>query len=133
MIRITIVLAALSAAALDAGAAPSVEVDQATVDALATTYTFGAVEAPLTGCIVTLEATPSDLRSVTVNASCRDRFAFLRAVSRWEPTGGGSIRLLGGEPLRELSNFSPVQDATGVYLRGGFEGERSAYELRPPQ
>ena len=127
MIRIAIAWIALTAAVVAAMAEP---VDQATVDLLATTYTFGVAEAPQGRCTVTLNAAPTT--SVTIGKHCRD-FAVLRDVTRWEPTGGASISLLGGTPLRELSNLSPVQDGTGVYLRGGFAGDKNVYELRPPQ
>jgi hypothetical protein len=127
MIRIAIAWIALTAAVVGAMAEP---VDQATVDLLATTYTFGIAEARQGRCTVTLNAVPTT--SVTIGKHCGG-FAVLRNVTRWEPTGGGSIRLLGHAPLRELSNLSPVQGATGVYLRGGFAGDKRVYELRPPQ
>ena len=110
--------------------------DAATVEVLATTYTVGAVEAPLVGCVVTLKARPHRTKGrfgypVAINGACRKHSAWLRAVSRWEPTGGGSLRILGGAPYRELADFSPVQGEIGVYLRAGFAGH--LYELRPPQ
>lgn len=113
-------------------------VEQAAVGSIAGTYTFGAVEASLVGCRVTLEATPvgrgagHTTRSVSFSAACGERFAALRAVRQWAWTGGGSIAFFGGDPARELSDFSPVQDGTGVYLRGGFEGDAGVYELRQP-
>ena len=105
------------------------------VDALTGAYDFGVAEAPLRGCVVTLKGPSAQTKRragmpVTINARCRHRYPILRSVSRWEPTGGGSVRLLGGKRLRELSDFSPVQDGSGVYLRGGFEGEANVYELR---
>lgn len=127
MIRIAIAWIALSAAVVAAMAEP---VDQATVDILATTYTFGVAEAPQSRCTVTLNAAPTT--SVTIGKHCGD-FAVLRDVTHWEPTGGASISLLGGTPLGERANLSPVQDATGVYLRGGFADDKNVYELRPPQ
>jgi hypothetical protein len=126
MIRIAVACAALAAAAF---AAPAEPVSQATVDLLATTYTFAVAETPPGRCTVTLDAAPT---TVTIGQHCR-AFTVLRDVTRWKPTGGASISLLGGAPLRELSNLSPVQDATGVYLRGGFAGDKRVYELRPPQ
>ena len=141
MIRFATILMGLLASTVYAVAAPapsSNAVDPATVEALATTYTFGVTDEPLLGCIVKLK--PMQKRSkgksgrpVEINEQCRDRFPALSQVTRWEPTGGGSIKLLGGKPYQELSDFSPVQDATGVYLRGGFEGDKAIYELRPPQ
>jgi hypothetical protein len=127
MIRIAIAWIAMTCAAVAAMAEP---VEQATVDLLATTYAFGVAGSPQGRCTVTLNAAPAT--SVTLGKHCRD-FPVLREVTHWEPTGGASIRLLGGTPLRELSNLSPVQDATGVYLRGGFAGDNNLYELRPPQ
>ena len=139
MIRISLILATLCGGVLGAAAEPlrpSGPVDAATVEVLAMTYTFGPVEVPLVGCVVTLKATPHRTAGrfgypVAINAACREHFSWLRTVSRWEPTGGGSLRLLGGAPFRELADFSPVQDGTGVYLHGGFAGH--LYELRPPQ
>lgn len=139
MIRIGIIFAALCAGTLGATAEPlrrSAAVDKATVEVLATTYTFGVAEAPLVGCVVVLRAKPLRAKErvgfpVAINGECRKHFPWLRKVSRWEPTGGGSLRLLGGARFRELADFSPVQDGTGVYLHGGFAGH--LYELRPPQ
>jgi hypothetical protein len=127
MIRTSLFITGLFAVTLGAAAE---SVDRATVDALATTYTFGVAEAPTVGCIVELKA---ERRVVVINDRCRERFPQLGAVSNWQPTGGASIALFGGTPLRELSNFSPAQDGTGVYLRGGFAGDPAVYELRPPQ
>jgi hypothetical protein len=110
-------------------------VDQATVDALAQSYTFGAAETVHQGCRITLQAAPvrsRDTRPVHLNSACRERFPVLRAVTRWRPTGGASVALFGGEPLHEIADFSPVQDGSGVYLRGGFEGDTNIYELRTP-
>jgi hypothetical protein len=111
--------------------------EQAAVGSLVGTYTFGVAEASLVGCRVTLEATPvghaagHTTRSVSFGSAC-ENFASLRAVRQWAWTGGGSISFFGGDPTRELSDFSPVQDVTGVYLRGGFEGDAGVYELRQP-
>ena len=140
----TLLMLSLSCAALVAGAmamplaaaAPPAPARQATVDALAGRYNFGAAEAPLTRCAVRLGAKPVRGAGrvglpVTINAKCRWSFPALRLVSRWEPAGGASLHLLGGRPLHELSDFSPVQDGSGVYLRGGFAGDRKVYELRP--
>lgn len=109
---------------------------RAAVDALAGAYDFGVAEAPLRGCVVTLKGAPAQTKGraglpVSLGASCRHRFPVLRNVLRWEPTGGGSVRLLGGKHLHELSDFSPVQDGSGVYMRGGFEGAARVYQLRP--
>lgn len=88
------------------------------------------------GCRVTLEAAQvrrvagQTTRSVSFGSACGEQFAVLRAVRQWAWTGGGSIAFFGGDPTRELSDFSPVQDGTGVYLRGGFEGDAGVYELR---
>ena len=117
------------------GAALSGREDRAAVDALTGAYDFGVAEAPPRGCVVTLKGPSAQTKRragmpVAINARCRHRYPILRSVSRWEPTGGGSVRLLGDKPLRELSDFSPVQDGSGVYLRGGFEGEAKVYELR---
>jgi hypothetical protein len=144
MIRFAAILICMFAGAVvafadSAPSAPSsAAVDRAAIAALATTYTFGVSDEPLLGCIVKLK--PALKRSkgrsgrpVEINEQCHDRFPALSRVTRWEPTGGGSIRLLGGKPYQELSDFSPVQDATGVYLRGGFKGDKAIYELRPPQ
>jgi hypothetical protein len=112
--------------------------EQAAVGSLVGTYTFGVAEASLVGCRVTLEATPvgqvagQTTRSVSFSSACGENFASLRAVRQWTWTGGGSISFFGGDPTRELSDFSPVQDGTGVYLRGGFEGHTGVYELRQP-
>jgi hypothetical protein len=140
MFRLSLILVALCTGSLCAVAAlrPSAPVDQATLGALATRYTFASAGALPQGCIVTLSRGPALTKprlgfAVTINAACRRHYPSLKAVARWEPTGGGSLRLLGGSPLHELSDFSPVQDASGVYLRGGFDGERTVYQLRPPQ
>jgi len=141
MIRSTITTLCILAAVLSAAAEPlrpSSVADQGTVDALAATYTFSMTDQPLVGCIVELKATPVQAkgrfgRPVKINEQCTDRFPFLAQVTRWEPTGGGSIRLLGGKPFQEISDFAPVQDASGVYLRGSFPDDKSTYELRPPQ
>ncbi len=108
---------------------------QAAVEGLAGAYTFGVAGAEAGGCVVRLEAAPPETKSlpgfpVTIGAICLRRFASLSDVWRWQPTGGGSFRLLGGAPLREISNFSPVQDGSGVYGRGGFENDKNVYELR---
>jgi hypothetical protein len=113
-------------------------IEQAAVGSIVGAYTFGVAEASLVGCGVTLEATPvgraagHTTRSVAFSSACGDHFATLRAVRQWAWTGGGSIAFFGGDPTRELSDFSPVQDGTGVYLRGGFEGDVRVYELRQP-
>jgi hypothetical protein len=113
-------------------------IEEAAVGSIGGTYTFGVAEGPLLGCRVTLEATPvgraagHTTRSVSFSSSCRERFAVLRAVRQWAWISGGSIAFFGGEPFRELSDFSPVQDGTGVYLRGGFERDTGIYELRQP-
>jgi hypothetical protein len=111
-------------------------VSQATLGALAQSYTFGVVENAPGSCRVTLASTPvrhalgRATRPVTLNSACQ-KFASLRGVARWSPTSGASIALFGGAPLHEIADFSPVQDATGVYLRGGFAGDAHIYELRP--
>lgn len=107
---------------------------QAAVEGFAGAYTFGVAGAQLQGCVLRLEEAP-DAKGlpglpVTIGAKCLRKFASLKDVSRWQPTGGGSFRLLGGAPLREISNFSPVQDGSGVYSRGGFENDKNVYELR---
>ena len=113
-------------------------IEQAAVGSIVGGYTLGAAEASLVGCRVTLEATPMGraaghtTRSVSFSSACVENFAALRAVRQWAWTGGGSIAFFGGDPSRELSDFSPVQDGTGVYLRGGFEGDAGVYELRQP-
>ncbi len=112
--------------------------EQAAVGSLVGTYTFGVAEDSRVSCRVTLEATPvghlagQTTRSVSFSSACGENFASLRAVRQWAWTGGGSISFFGGDPTRELSDFSPVQDGTGVYLRGGFEDETGVYELRQP-
>jgi hypothetical protein len=112
-------------------------VEQLAVGSFVGAYTLGVAEASLVGCRVTFEATPvghvagHTTRSVSFSSACGENFASLRAVRQWAWTGGGSIAFFGGDPTRELSDFSPVQDATGVYLRGGFEGDSGVYELRP--
>lgn len=111
--------------------------DQATIDGLANDYALAVAGVPVR-CTLSLKAkfarAGAPLRlPVSMSGSCRDRFPSLGRVSNWEPTGGGSIRLLGGTPLRELADFSPVQDGSGVYLRGGFAGDSTIYELRLPQ
>jgi len=121
-----------------AATAPAEAVDQAAVDAFAQTYTFGVPGGVPNECRVTLAATPilrtpeHVTRPVQINAACRQNFRSLSAVTRWSPTGGASIALFGGEPVRELADFSPAQDGTGVYLRGGFQGDANIYELRAP-
>lgn len=119
------ILAAIAIAAADAAQANNA-VDQATIEALARSYSFGVAETQLGGCAVTLKANSA----VELGANCRARFPVLRDVTSWTPTGGASIALFGGTPLREIADFAPVQDGTGVYLRGGFEGDRNLYELR---
>ncbi|MES1199662.1 MAG: hypothetical protein ABUS48_06755 [Pseudomonadota bacterium] len=110
--------------------------EQAAVESIVGAYSFGAAEASLVGCRVTLEATPvgradgHTTRSVSLSSACGEHFPALRAVRQWVWTGGGGIAFFGSQPSRELSDFSPVQDATGVYLRGGFEGDAGVYELR---
>ena len=87
---------------------------------------------------LTLAATPvgrlagQTTRSVSFSSACVEKFTSLRAVRQWAWTGGGSISFFGGDPIRQLSDFSPVQDGTGVYLRGGFEDDAGVYELRQP-
>lgn len=136
MIRFVIPLAVLSVCAVDAATEPLAPpvLDAATVDVLATIYAFDATGAPPSGCTVSLAASPVERagRPVTVGAPCLARYPVLAAVTHWEPTGGASISLL-GERSQALSYLSPVQDGTGVYLRGGFEGDQTVYEMRPPQ
>lgn len=45
-------------------------------------------------------------RSVVFSSACGENFASLRAVWQWAWTGGGSIPLFGGDPARELYDFS---------------------------
>jgi hypothetical protein len=141
MIRIAIACvcgtAAFFSAAADS-ALPSRAADEAVIRALAVPYTFNVVNAARGGCVVRLEAAPAQSdrqigHPLFIDRRCRARFPVLRLVARWAPTGGASIRLLGGTPLRELSDFSPVQDGSGVYLRGGFAGAAGVFELRPAQ
>jgi len=112
--------------------------EQVAVGLLAGAYTFGVAEGSLVGCRVTLAATPvgrlagQTTRSVSFSSACVEKFTSLRAVRQWAWTGGGSISFFGGDPIRQLSDFSPVQDGTGVYLRGGFEDDAGVYELRQP-
>ncbi len=108
---------------------------RAAVESLAGAYTFAVAEGAGRGCVVRLLRAPVQTKRraglpVAIDAGCRRRFPVLRAVVRWQPTGGGSLRLLGGAPFRELSDFSPVQDGSGVYVRGGFAGAPQVYELR---
>src|SRR6185369_12382349 len=136
VIRIGLVFLMLCAGCDCAMAKTDASVDQAALQSLATTYSFGVAETASAGCVVRLKAVRGKVRRgfpLSINARCRQRFPILRTVSRWEPTGGGSLRLLGGSPFHELSDFAPVQDGSGVYLRGGFAGDRHVYELRPPQ
>jgi len=136
VIRFVIPLAALSLCVVSAATEPleSSVVEAATVDVLATTYAFDATGAPPSGCTVSLAASPVQRagRPVTIGAACRARYPVLAAVTHWEPTGGASIRLW-GKRSRVLSELSPVQDGNGVYLRGGFEGDQTVYEMHPPQ
>src|SRR5689334_22662560 len=117
------------------GFARAEDVNQATLDALAQRYAFNAIATPNAGCHVTLAASPvrhsseHAMRPVTFNSACRT-FASLRGITHWSPTGGASLALFGGKPLQEIADFSPVQDGTGVYLRGGFAGDARVYELR---
>ncbi|MBI1360705.1 MAG: hypothetical protein GC155_10560 [Alphaproteobacteria bacterium] len=120
----------LLAAAVAAPAAPQEAPGPDLLDALSGRYSFGLAEKKPEGCIVTLEA--SGDQAVRMGGRCK-RYAVLHEITRWEPTGGGGIRLMGGKPLREISDFSPVQDGSGVYLRGGFADDSQIYELRPPQ
>jgi hypothetical protein len=133
MTRISFLLAAV----IGLSGAAMADVEQATVDALAGTYVFGASEMPGEGCRVTLKREPvlrkaqHVLRPALFNSACAKTFSSLHGVTHWAATGGASIALFGGDPLTETADFSPVQDATGVYLRGGFEGDSKIYELRP--
>jgi hypothetical protein len=136
MIRASLLLA--SAIGISAfGLSQAETVNQATIDALARSYSFGVVETAHDRCRVTLTATPARrasgraaTRPVSFNSACR-KFASLRGVTHWAPTGGASVALFGGDRLHEIADFSPVQDGTGVYLRGGFAGDARLYELRP--
>jgi len=136
VIRFAIPFAALSVCAVSAATEPPEPsaFDAATVDVLATTYAFDATGARPSGCTVSLAASPVERagRPVTIGAGCRERYPALAAVTHWKPTGGASISLL-GERSQVLSDLSPVQDGSGVYLRGGFEGDQTVYEMRPPQ
>src|SRR5262245_34151070 len=96
--------------------------ERAAVDAIAGTYAFTTAGTADENCRVTLNSTEIGhtagvtLRSASVDPACRARFAALADVRTWAWTGGGSISLFGGEPTREVAHFSPVQDATGVFL-----------------
>jgi hypothetical protein len=136
VIRLVIPFAALSVCAVGTATEPLElpVVDAATVDVLATTYAFDATGAPPSGCTVSLAASPVERagRPVTIGSACGARYPVLAAVTHWEPTGGASISLL-DKRSQASSDLSPVQDGTGVYLRGGFEGDQTVYEMRPPQ
>jgi hypothetical protein len=116
-------------------APPDDAVEGAAVTTLAQTYTFGVAEMAPGSCLVTLTKAPvrevdeRTARPVKLNAAC-GKFASLAGVTHWVPTGGASVALFGGDPLREIADFSPVQDGSGVYLRGGFAGDARIYELR---
>lgn len=136
MTRASLLFIAMIGLSVVAVASPASSVDVATIDALAVTYRFQATNASDAGCHVTLKREPllqsnvEALRPVDVAAACR-AFSSLHGVTHWAATGGASVALFGGDPLTEASDFSPVQDATGVYLRGGFAGDTRIYELRP--
>ena len=112
--------------------------ERAAVEAIAGAYTLAEVGSPNETCRVTLDPSPAvraaglTIRSLSFGATCREHIAALAAARQWAWTGGGSISLFGGGPTRELAHFSPVQDATGVFLRGGFAGDAAIYELRRP-
>jgi hypothetical protein len=105
------------------------------IDLLAGSYRFGEINTRGEGCLVVLKRSPvsnseRELRPIEIASACRAKVAALGNVTHWAAIGGASIALYGGDPLRELSDFSPVQDGTGVYLRGGFSGDAKVYELR---
>ena len=52
----------------------------------------------------------------------------VRTIDSWAPaTPGAGVRLYHGR--EELGDFSPVQDGSGVYLRGGLS-DGAVYDLR---
>ncbi len=116
----TVSALALLATTLPAYATPQDAPGPDLLDALSGHYSFGFAEKKPQGCIVTLEASAG--QAVRMGERCK-RYAVLHDITRWEPTGGASIRLMGGRPLHEIADFSPVQNGSGVYLRGGFSGD----------
>jgi hypothetical protein len=114
-----------------------VAVERTAVEALAGVYNLAAAESSVTDCRVSLSASAAGREahlttySLSLSDGCRELFAALGAARFWAWTGGASISFLGGDPIHEVAHFSPVQDASGVFLRGGLAGEAGVYELRP--
>jgi hypothetical protein len=124
-----IALVAIALAAAEAKGPP------AAVMALAGTYAV-ARDGAETGCTLALKPTALGqaerrvVRAVEFAEPCRDVAPALLAATGWAWTGGGSVTLYGGRTLREKAHFSPVQDGTGVYLRGAAAGSANLLELR---
>lgn len=89
-------------------------------------------------CLIKLDADDMDpreqvvVRRVWMEPACYPAFPALRAVTQWELIPAAGVRLLGGDPLATIGEFSPVQDGTGVYIRGGAGSDGKVYEMRTP-
>lgn len=115
-------------------ATPTVDPAAEAVAALARTHRIVLAGETRPSCDVKLNAAAQaggdpSVHPASVDQACVKTFPALKTLAAWKVTGGASIELLdarGGV----IGDFSPVQDATGVYLRGGAGGR--IYELRTP-
>ncbi|HVY90814.1 MAG TPA: hypothetical protein VG942_18245 [Hyphomonadaceae bacterium] len=94
--------------------------------ALGVTYEVKLTGGPTAPCQLKLD--PATLATTT--PACQAQYPLIQHVTKWKATEGGSLSLLAANGT-SLADFSPVQDGTGVYLRGGADG--AIYELWPPQ
>ncbi len=122
------------ALAPEAPATPAVSEADAIATELGHIYEINISEAPDVTCLAKLDPDdihpgPEVVRLAWVEARCAEVFPALGKLARWTPTAGGSLSLLDAED-KSIGDFSPVQDGTGVYIRGGVGGK--LFDLRTP-
>lgn len=109
--------------------------EQFNLKALSGLYRINVVGADKVSCTLRLDADdvargPDPIRLVAVEPLCFTALHTLHEVAQWAPRGPGSLALF-DRNHKELGDFSPVQDGTGVYLRGGVSDQ--LFEMRQTQ
>lgn len=120
--------------ALETAATPAASTTDAITAELGHIYEINISEAPDVTCLAKLDPDdihpgPEVVHLAWVEARCAELFPALSKLARWTPTAGGSLSLLDADD-KSIGDFSPVQDGTGVYIRGGVGGK--LFDLRTP-
>jgi hypothetical protein len=108
--------------------------EAANVAALAGIYEFTPVGEAEPTCLIRLDADDQGIADEPVRLAwttprCWEPFPALRKLERWAPVAAGSLKLI-DDAGNTIGEFSPVQDGTGVYLRGGAGG--AVFQMKQP-